>query len=61
MTVGADDASEYKRRMLRLDLEADLNGIAEASPNAKLFIRNVLMSDPDIKVLDLELVGAANE
>jgi hypothetical protein len=47
--------------MLRLDLEADLNGIAEASPNAKLFIRNVLMSDPDIKVLDLELVGAANE
>jgi hypothetical protein len=61
MTVGADDASEYKRRILRLDLEADLNGIAEASPNAKLFIRNVLMSDPDIKVLDLELVGAANE
>ena len=61
MTVGADDASEYKRRILRLDLEADLDGIAEASPNAKLFIRNVLMSDPDIKVLDLELVGAANE
>jgi hypothetical protein len=61
MTVGADDASEYKRRMLRLDLEADLEGIAASSPNAKLFIRNVLMSDPDIKVLDLELVGAANE
>ena len=61
MTVGADDDSEMKRRLLRLDLEADLNGIAEASPNAKLFIRNVLMSDPDIKVLDLELVGAANE
>lgn len=61
MTVGADDDSEMKRRMLRLDLEDDLNGIAEASPNAKLFIRNVLMSDPDIKVLDLELVGATNE
>lgn len=61
MTVGADDASEYKRRMLRLDLETDLEGIAASSPNAKLFIRNVLMSDPDIKVLDLELVGAANE
>lgn len=61
MTVGADDSSEYKRRMLRLDLEADLEGIAASSPNAKLFIRNVLMSDPDIKVLDLELVGAANE
>lgn len=59
MTVGADDASEYKRRMLRLDLEADLEGIAAQSPNAKLFIRNVLMSDPDIKVLDLELVGAS--
>jgi hypothetical protein len=61
MTVGADNDSEMKRRMLRLDLEDDLNGIAEASPNAKLFIRNVLMSDPDIKVLDLELVGATNE
>ena len=61
MTVGADNDSEMKRRMLRLDLEDDLNGIAEASPNAKLFIRNVLMSDPDLKVLDLELVGATNE
>lgn len=56
---GSDTDSELKRRYLRISLEEDMNFLASQNPNAKLFIRNVLMADPDIKVLDLELVGAS--
>lgn len=56
---GSDTDSELKRRYLRISLEEDMNLLASQNPNAQLFIRNVLMADPDIKVLDLELVGAS--
>lgn len=56
---GADTDSEMKRRYLRISLQEDMDYLASQNPNAQLFIRNVLMADPDIKVLDLELVGAS--
>jgi hypothetical protein len=58
-TSGADTDSEMKRRYLRIGLQQDMDYLASQNPNAQLFIRNVLMADPDIKVLDLELVGAS--
>lgn len=58
LSSGADTESEMKRRYLRIGLDEDLEYLASLNLNAKLFIRNVLMADPDIKVLDLELVGA---
>lgn len=58
-TSGSDTDSEMKRRYLRIGLQEDMDYLASLNPNAKLFIRNVLMADPDIKVLDLELVGAS--
>lgn len=58
-TAGADTDSEMKRRYLRISLQEDMDFLASQNPNAKLFIQNVLMADPDIKVLDLELVGAS--
>lgn len=59
-TSGTDTDSEMKRRYLRIGLQEDLDYLASLNPNAKLFIRNVLMADPDVKVLDLELVGASS-
>lgn len=59
-TSGSDTDSEMKRRYLRIGLQEDMDYLASLNPNAKLFIRNVLMADPDIKVLDLELVGASS-
>ena len=59
-TSGSDTDSEMKRRYLRIGLQEDMDYLASLNPNAKLFIRNVLMADPDVKVLDLELVGASS-
>ena len=59
-TSGSDTDSEMKRRYLRIGLQEDMDYLASLNPYAKLFIRNVRMADPDINVLDLELVGASS-
>jgi hypothetical protein len=54
---GRDRDSVERKKALEYELGTYLDYIGEQSPNADLFIRNVLRSNPDIGSLDLNPLG----
>jgi len=54
---GRDRESVERRAALQNELGGYLDYIGEQSPNADLFIRNVLSANPDIGSLDLNPLG----
>lgn len=54
---GRDRESTDRKKALQAELDGYLDYISEQSPNAELFIRNVLRSSPDIGSLDLNPIG----
>jgi hypothetical protein len=60
MITALDRQSQERKDVLQFELEGYLDYISEQSPNAELFIRNVLRSDPDIGTLDLNPIGSGS-
>jgi len=57
MITGQTAEDNLKKRTLRFELQKDLEFLAEADPNAKLFIMTVLYSDPGLSILDTSTIG----